>query len=176
MLWARHIEKQKLRIERRTNTIEKIGENSKRIKRKVIMSDWLNDIKNMYDKYGFQSIIDEMDGETLRKYLEFRIQFLQEEIDELFEASGMVTYEKINKEEVVDALIDIMVVAIGTLATLKIDADKAWGEVLKANMNKMVGVKLNRPNPLGLPDLCKPDSWTPPSHNGNYGLLEKIDE
>jgi hypothetical protein len=41
-------------------------------------------------------------------------------------------------------------------------------------MNKEVGIKPSRPNPLGLPDLIKPEGWTPPSHEGNHGLLSKL--
>ena len=47
---------------------------------------------------------------------------------------------------------------------LGIDAHKAWHEVHKANMSKEVGVKESRPNPLGLPDLIKPEGWKAPSH------------
>ena len=38
-------------------------------------------------------------------------------------------------------------------------------------MNKIIGVKEERPNPLGLPDLTKPDDWTPPSHEDNHGNI-----
>jgi len=65
-------------------------------------------------------------------------------------------------------------VAIGTLDGFNIDSHRAWDEVLKANMNKTPGVKASRPNPLGLPDLIKPEGWVGPEHSGNYGLLEKI--
>ena len=77
-------------------------------------------------------------------------------------------------EEIVDGLIDLCVVAIGTLDAFGVNANKAWDEVLKANMNKRVGVKETRPNPLGLPDLMKPADWKAPSHEGNYGKLHNI--
>jgi hypothetical protein len=38
-------------------------------------------------------------------------------------------------------------------------------------MAKQPGVKPERPNPLGLPDLMKPEGWVNPSHNGNHGNL-----
>lgn len=41
-------------------------------------------------------------------------------------------------------------------------------------MNKKVGVKESRPNPLGLPDLIKPEGWTAPSHADNEGKLKEI--
>ena len=89
-----------------------------------------------------------MDSEKLKKFLEFRTNFLQEELDELKKAD--------NADDVVDALIDLCVVAIGTLDSFDVDPYRAWDEVLKANMNKEVGIKEGRPNPLGLPDLMKP--------------------
>ena len=73
-----------------------------------------------------------------------------------------------------DGLIDLCVVAIGTLDLFGIDAHKAWQEVHSANMSKEVGVKESRPNPLGLPDLIKPEGWTAPSHEYNHGLLNNI--
>ena len=57
-----------------------------------------------------------------------------------------------NPEEMIDGLIDLCVIAIGTLDIAGVDADKAWEEVLEANMAKEVGIKPGRPNPLGLPD------------------------
>jgi len=43
-------------------------------------------------------------------------------------------------------------------------------------MNKQVGIKASRPNPLGLPDLIKPEGWVGPDHTGNHGLLTKAFE
>jgi predicted HAD superfamily Cof-like phosphohydrolase len=74
-------------------------------------------------------------------------------------------------DDVVDALIDLCVVAIGTLDLFDVDARLAWDRVHEANMNKQVGIKESRPNPLGLPDLVKPEGWTAPSHKDNVGLL-----
>ena len=40
--------------------------------------------------------------------------------------------------------------------------------------SKEVGIKQGRPNPLGLPDLIKPEGWTPPDHSGNYGKIGNL--
>jgi predicted HAD superfamily Cof-like phosphohydrolase len=128
---------------------------------------WVNDIEDMHTKYGVNEKIREFDSEKLKKFLEFRVAFLEEELGEL--KANMD-----NPEEIVDALIDLCVVAIGTLDAFDIDSKKAWNEVHKANMSKEVGVKESRPNPLGLPDLIKPEGWTAPSHEGNHGLLTKM--
>ena len=126
--------------------------------------DWVSDIADMHTKYGVNEKVREFDKEKLEKFLEFRISFLQEELDELKDNKG-------NPEEVVDALVDLCVVAIGTLDAFDVDAYAAWDRVHEANMAKEVGVKPSRPNPLGLPDLIKPEGWTAPSHEGNHGII-----
>lgn len=130
-------------------------------------SFWVADIAEMHAKYGVNEKVREFDGEKLKQFLEFRVKFLEEELNELKDNMN-------NPEEIVDALIDLCVVAIGTLDAFDIDSYKAWNEVHKANMNKEVGIKASRPNPLGLPDLIKPEGWTAPSHEHNHGLLTKI--
>jgi len=130
--------------------------------------DWVKDIQDMQTKYGGNEWV-ENNPDKLKQYLEFRIDFLREELDETETALiGM------DAEEIVDGLIDLCVVAIGTLEAFGVDSHKAWDEVLKANMSKMVGVKKERPNPLGLPDLIKPEGWKNPSHEGNHGKLNDI--
>lgn len=130
-------------------------------------SFWVADIAEMHAKYGVNEKVRQFDGEKLKQFLEFRVKFLEEELNELKDNMN-------NPEEIVDALIDLCVVAIGTLDAFDIDSYKAWNEVHKANMNKEVGIKASRPNPLGLPDLIKPEGWTAPSHEHNHGLLTKI--
>ena len=68
----------------------------------------------------------------------------------------------------------LCVVAIGTLDAFGVNAYEAWNQVLAANLNKEVGIKESRPNPYGLPDLIKPEGWTPPDHSGNYGKIENL--
>ena len=130
--------------------------------------NWVKDIADMHAKYGVHEWIKN-NPEKLEQLLHFRVAFLKEEFDETFKAAG----EK-DAEEIVDGLIDLCVVAIGTLDAFGIDAYKAWDQVHQANMSKEVGVKKERPNPLGLPDLVKPEGWINPSHGGNYGLLNDI--
>jgi hypothetical protein len=130
-------------------------------------SNWVDDIEYMHDKYGVWEVVNKMDQETLRALLDFRIKFLQEELDELRGAN--------NPDDVIDALIDLCVVAIGTLDMLDAPTRSSWDRVLEANMAKEVGVKESRPNPLGLPDLIKPVGWKAPYHGPLYGpILDKL--
>jgi hypothetical protein len=130
--------------------------------------DWVKDINEMHTKYGVRDWVSK-NPEKLREYLTFRLNFLQEELDET-RAAGIIDK---NPEEVVDGLIDLCVVAIGTLDAFGVDAYKAWDEVHKANMTKEVGIKPERPNPLNLPDLMKPSSWKAPEHSGNHGVIPR---
>lgn len=130
--------------------------------------DWVKDIHDMQTKYQTREWVKD-NPEKLRDFLEFRVDFLQEELDET--SAALVSTDS---EEIVDGLIDLCVVAIGTLDAFGVDPYKAWDEVLYANMRKNVGVKSTRPNPLGVPDLVKPDDWEAPSHKGNYGKLNDI--
>ena len=128
--------------------------------------DWAFDIAMMHEKYGVHPVVEKMNADTLKQFLEFRVRFLEEELTELKNAT--------NADDAVDALIDLCVVAIGTLDGFGVDSHKAWDAVLIANMNKEVGIKESRPNPLGLPDLIKPTDWVAPSHANNEGKLKEI--
>ena len=130
--------------------------------------NWVEDIHQMHTKYKTREWVNN-NPEKLKEFLKFRVAFLQEELDETREA-----YMIGDAEEVVDGLIDLCVVAIGTLDAFGVDPYKAWDEVLKANMQKEVGKKSTRPNPLGVPDLVKPDDWKAPSHKGNHGKFNDI--
>ena len=129
--------------------------------------DWVEDIRLMHEKYDMHNRFDMMSGDELKQFLEFRVKFLQEELDELKDNMD-------NPEEIVDALVDLCVVAIGTLDAYMVDSHEAWDNVLYANMQKTPGIKPERPNPLGLPDLIKPEGWNPPSHEGNHARFNDM--
>ena len=148
------------RINEKYNQIETQGRED--------LSDWVGDIHDMHTKFGVREKVKQFDKEKLTKMLEFKVRFLQEELDELKNAT--------NADDVVDALIDLCVVSLDTLGAYGVNADLAWNRVHEKNMQKEVGIKASRPNPLGLPDLIKPEGWTPPTHADNVGLLAKIFE
>ena len=133
------------------------------------MNSIFNDMRRMHDKYGVHAAIDKMDKHTLEKFLWFRLSCIEEELTETQEAL-------FNKDpaEIVDGLIDIIVFAAGTLDLFDVDGEEAWFQVLKANMTKEVGIKEGRPNPMGLPDLMKPEGWKGPDHEENTGKLKGL--
>ena len=131
--------------------------------------DWVKDINEMQAKYKTHDWMQTAEVNQLKAFLRFRVDFLEEELTETRNAQKVI-----DSEEIVDGLVDLCVVAIGTLDAFGVDPYKAWDAVLEANMAKSPGVKEGRPNPLGLPDLMKPEGWTAPSHEGNHGILPKL--
>lgn len=159
-------------------------------------SEWVLDIAEMHEKFCVNEVIRNLPADKLAKFLEFRLNFLQEELDEakaaaakLNELAALGKFDRaedaarfaVEKEaaitaadDVVDSMIDLCVVAIGTLDAFDVDSDTAWGRVWEANMQKEPGVKPGRPNPLGLPDLIKPAGWVAPTHGDNTGFITRI--
>ena len=111
---------------------------------------WATHMAMMHHQFNVDKSIKEMDKETLKKFLHFRISCIQEEVDELKGAAKTL------------------------LPQLDCDPEEAWKEVFDANMATEVGIKKESPNPYGLPDLIKPDDWEPPCHEDNHGKFEGI--
>ena len=126
----------------------------------------LKDIETLHSKFGVNERIRQMSNEELRTFLGFRLDCIREELNETVDA-----YSNGDPEEIVDGLIDILVFTLGTLDLYDVDSNKAWKEVMDANLAKEVGIKPGRPNPFGLPDLVKPALWQSPSHDNNHGTF-----
>lgn len=147
------------------------------------MTSWPNDIRDMHTKFGVREVVQNFDREKALKFLKFRLDFLQEELNEAHAAYDVLNADTGGLQEdaktkyaddIVDAMIDLCVVAIGTLDAFGVDAQESWDRVHNANMQKEPGIKASRPNPLGLPDLIKPEGWVAPTHSDNIGLLGKL--
>lgn len=132
------------------------------------VTDVARDMNNMHNLYGVHEATENFNPDKWKKFLEFRLNFLKEELDETMKAA-----QDGDPEEIVDGLIDLVVIAVGTCDLFKIDFNKAWKEVLRTNLTKEVGIKESRPNKLGLPDLIKPAGWVGPNHAGNHGKLQE---
>ena len=151
-------------------------------------TDFVKDIHDMHTKFGVRDVVETFDNEKLLKFLEFRLNFLQEELNEAKAAFETLTRAQENVEDfavskvvkaaddIVDAMVDLCVVAVGTLDAFQVNTDVAWTRVHEKNMQKEPGIKPNRPNPLGLPDLIKPEGWTSPEHSDNIGILRKLSQ
>jgi predicted HAD superfamily Cof-like phosphohydrolase len=119
------------------------------------------DINSMLNHYGFHH------NEMTSQRLQFRLQLLTEEYNELRQS-----LDDADAAETVDALIDIVVIALGTLQLCNVDIDKAWSTVMAANMAKTRGSKPGRPSDGW--DLAKPHDWVAPDHQTNVGILPTL--
>ena len=88
----------------------------------------------------------------------FRLNFLREELTEIEDA---VIDEDL--EQVLDGLVDIVYVALGTALVFGFDFDTAWARVQQANMKKVAGIATDRHGEF---DVSKPEGWEPPDLSG----------
>lgn len=96
--------------------------------------------------------VDVLNADQLDLYL----RLIKEEHDELTSA-----HRANDRKEVLDALIDIMVVATGALHSLGVDAPGAWKEVMRSNFAK-IDPRTGRVQKREDGKVLKPTSWEPP--------------
>lgn len=113
-------------------------------------------------KYGFDLV------EMTPEFLAFRLRFL---VEELFE--GITAVMEDRPADFVDAMIDLIVVAAGTLSIGKVDSQRSWDRVRDANMSKVRRANPTRPGSGGA-DLIKPEGWIAPNHEDNLGQFKDI--
>lgn len=89
---------------------------------------------------------------------EFRIGFLQEELNEFIRA-----YHKGDEAQMADALIDLVYVAMGTAHLKGYPWQELWDEVQAANMAKERAAPDGSNSARGSSwDVVKPEGWEPP--------------
>ena len=113
------------------------------------------DIQDFHEKFGFAP---RAAGERPDpKLVAFRLKFLMEELHELKQALVVD-----DLEETLDALVDIVYVALGTAWLLNLDFEYAWHLVHEANMKK-IRVDCAADSKRGSAfDVKKPDGWQKP--------------
>ena len=89
--------------------------------------------------------------------------FLQEELNEYCDA-----WANQDLEDAVDALVDLVYVAIGRLLEMGIPPQEAWDVVHRANMAKVRGKSPHRNSET---DAAKPENWEPPDHGPMIAAL-----
>ena len=157
-------------IKNAQNRVVSLANQAKNTAENVYAKDsWSRDITELHDVKGHAEAVLKLSPELLKAFLQHRVNQLKEEVQEIEDAIAAN-----DAEGVVDGFIDLNVFALGTLDLYGVDANKAWKAVHNANMAKNAGVKPERPNPYGLPDLIKPDGWVAPSHEGNHGMFDDI--
>jgi len=139
----------------------------------------LTDIARFHEKFGLEqnnskvAVASEQqpDGDMLDNWLsknrdkmtieewELRHLRLADEAEEYAEA-----VEDEDDEETLDALVDIMYIALGTAYRRGWDFAEAWKRVHTANMEKQRGNPTNSKYGSGF-DIIKPQGWNGPDHS-----------
>jgi len=126
------------------------------------MTDILKDIDNFHKKYGFEKN-EKIDIPDNSELINFRTAFLMEE---LAEYTNAIT--KKDSAGALDALVDIVYIALGTAWLFNLPFEKAWNEVQKANMSKIRAKDKTGKRGTKF-DVVKPKDWKAPN-------IEKIIE
>lgn len=122
---------------------------------------YFSDVLAMHQKFGFPRTGDGEGGPRLLPddLQDLAFKHLDEEVEE-FKAAC----RRGDLPEVADALVDIVVVALGRAAMMRLDFDAHWAEVYRALQQK-VRVKDESESKRGHAlDLRKPEGWEPPNH------------
>lgn len=119
------------------------------------MPDLIADIKEFHTKFD---LVYEGPPRTLPEELaEFRAHFLREEVIEYLEAT-----DSASMIDQLDALVDIVYVALGTAYFHGFDFAEAWRRVHAANMTKVRAKDEGESKRNSSYDVVKPISWVAP--------------
>jgi predicted HAD superfamily Cof-like phosphohydrolase len=119
------------------------------------------------DQAKFMKACEQTVGESNEDQFKLYLKLIKEEYNELLEAQGLnqnldrIGYLPVDKVETLDALIDIMVVTVGALQSLGVDAEGAWKEVMSTNFAKIDSLT-GRVRKREDGKVMKPTGWQPP--------------
>ena len=85
-----------------------------------------------HDQSKFMSASDQTVGSLNDEQLQLYLKLVTEEYDEL-----QVAVANKDKIETLDALLDLIVVTVGAIHSLGVDAEGAWKEVMGSNLAKI---------------------------------------
>ena len=105
------------------------------------------------DQASFMQACDQTVGVENRDQYALYLDLIREEVQELEDSQHPVSD--------LDALIDILVVTIGAIHSMGADAEGAWNEVMRSNLDKIdpeSGRVLKREDGK----VLKPEGWTAP--------------
>ena len=119
------------------------------------------------DQAKFMKACEQTVGESNEDQFKLYLKLIKEEYNELLEAQGLnqnldrIGYLPVDKVETLDALIDIMVVTVGALQSLGVDAEGAWKEVMSTNFAKIDSLT-GRVRKREDGKVMKPTGWQSP--------------
>lgn len=116
----------------------------------------MNQVTEFHDKFEVPTL--DVPGFLDKDTMQFRINFLQEELDEIKKA-----YKAGNLEDFLDGLVDLVWVALGTAHVCCLPFAQAFDEVYQANMRKVKAeTALSSKRGFG-GDIVKPEDWQGPN-------------
>lgn len=120
-------------------------------------ADLVADIAKFHAKFN---IPQRAEGQPIDPDLmRFRIKFLAEELKE-----ANIAAAESNLPDFLDALVDLVYVAIGTAHVFNLDFQHAWRNVQEANMKKVNRSEENPGKRGHSSDIVKPAGWVAPTH------------
>ena len=108
------------------------------------------------DQERFMTACDQSVGDQNIRQYELYYGLIKEEVAELLAA-----HQDGDSIEQLDALIDILVVTIGALHSMGVDAEGAWNEVMRTNFAK-INPETGKVNKRHDGKVLKPEGWQPP--------------
>ena len=115
----------------------------------------IKDIDQFHKKFKFEKN-DKVGIPENNELVNFRTSFL---IEELAEYTQAIT--KGDSAAALDALVDIVYIALGTAWLFNLPFEKAWNEVQKANMSKVRTKSKSKKRGTSF-DVVKPKGWQAP--------------
>ena len=115
----------------------------------------IKDIDQFHKKFKFEKN-DKVGIPENNELVNFRTSFL---IEELAEYTQAIT--KGDSAAALDALVDIVYIALGTAWLFNLPFEKAWNEVQKANMSKIRTKSKSKKRGTSF-DVVKPKGWIAP--------------
>lgn len=109
------------------------------------------------DQERFMTACDQTVGQAHGRQYELYYNLIKEEVAEL-----MAAHSQGDIVEQLDALVDILVVTIGALHSMGVDAEGAWNEVMRTNFAK-IDPATGKVNKRHDGKVLKPEGWTPPN-------------
>lgn len=121
------------------------------------------DVAAFHEKFGLEqentkTLVGALFGISEEEW-KLRHDRLQEELDEYWDAVNAG-----NDVETLDALVDLVYIALGTAYRRGWDFNEAWRRVHEANMAKERGKPSTSKYNSGF-DIVKPEGWQPPNLN-----------
>jgi len=120
-----------------------------------------SDIQEMHKKFNLGNGYEDKPHLLNKELADFRLKFLQEELNEPIAAQS-----REDLPEVIDGLVDLVVVALGTAELMGINWELHWNEVKRANMAKrrITAEEVATSKRKSSSDLVKPEAWIAPDH------------